>query len=356
MHCGGQALLAATRQKFWPIKGKVMARSIVQHCIRCTRCRPVTFNQIMGNLPHARVHPSRPFLNTGVDFCGPIWVHYKVRGKRPHKAYIAVFCCFATKAVHLELVSDLTTDAFIGSVKRFVARRGLCQNLFCDNATNFVGANNKLNELVEIIYSKKSGEVIERACSKKGIKFNFIPPRTPHFGGLWEAAVKSAKHLLVRSVATESLTYEELKTVVIEIEAILNSRPITPMSNDPNDFEALTPGHFLIGEALTAPASTTTTNLKTSLLTRWKLVSHIKHEFWRRWNSEYLNELQYRRKWREECKNLQENTLVIMKDGNLPPLQWALGRVTNIHKGTDGMVRVVDVKTASGIVRRAIHN
>ncbi|XP_037931721.1 uncharacterized protein LOC119666512 [Teleopsis dalmanni] len=356
MHCGGQALLAATRQKFWPIKGKVMARSIVQHCIRCTRCRPVTFNQIMGNLPHARVHPSRPFLNTGVDFCGPIWVHYKVRGKRPHKAYIAVFCCFATKAVHLELVSDLTTDAFIESVKRFVARRGLCQNLFCDNATNFVGANNKLNELVELIYSKKSGEVIERACSKKGIKFNFIPPRTPHFGGLWEAAVKSAKHLLVRSVATESLTYEELETVVIEIEAILNSRPITPMSNDPNDFEALTPGHFLIGEALTAPASTTTTNLKTSLLTRWKLVSHIKHEFWRRWNSEYLNELQYRRKWREECKNLQENTLVIMKDGNLPPLQWALGRVTNIHKGTDGMVRVVDVKTASGIVRRAIHN
>ncbi|XP_037961012.1 uncharacterized protein LOC119690089 [Teleopsis dalmanni] len=257
MHCGGQALLAATRQKFWPIKGKVMAWSIVQHCIRCTRCRPVTFNQIMGNLPHARVHPI---------------------------------------------------------------------------------------------------EVIERACSNKGIKFNFIPPRTPHFGGLWEAAVKSAKHLLVRSVATVSLTCEELETVVIEIESILNSRPITPMSNDPNDFEALTPGHFLIGEALTAPAITTTPNLKTSLLMRWKLVSHIKHEFWRRWNSEYLNELQYRHKWREECKNLQENTLVIMKDGNLPPLQWALGRVINIHKGTDGMVRVVDVKTASGIVRRAIHN
>ncbi|XP_037931128.1 uncharacterized protein LOC119665941 [Teleopsis dalmanni] len=128
------------------------------------------------------------------------------------------------------------------------------------------------------------------------------------------------------------------------------------MSNDPNDFEALTPGHFLIGEALTAPASTSTPRLKISLLTRWKLVSHIKHEFWRRWNSEYLTELQYRHKWREQCNNLQENTLVIMKDGSLPPLQWSLGRVTNIYKGSDGMVRVVDIKTASGTLRRAVYN
>lgn len=214
-HCGPQALLSHTRQRYWPVKGKSMTRSIVQHCIRCSKAKPKLLDQVMGNLPPNRISPARPFINSGVDFCGPLWVHYKVRGKKPQKAYIAVFCCFATKAVHLELVSDLTTDAFVGSLKRFISRRGHCQNLYCDNATNFVGAKNQLQELSQAIYDSNSSEIINRECTTRGITFHFIPPRAPHFGGLWEAAVKSAKHLLIRSVSTASLTYEELETVVI---------------------------------------------------------------------------------------------------------------------------------------------
>ncbi|XP_037930486.1 uncharacterized protein LOC119665293, partial [Teleopsis dalmanni] len=218
MHCGAQALLSQIRLQFWPIKGKIMARSTVQHCVRCTRSRPTTFQQIMGQLPPARVQPSRPFYNAGVDFCGPFWVHYKIRGKRPHKVYVAVFCCFATKAVHLEVVSDLTSDAFIGALKRLIARRGHCKTLHCDNATNFVGANNKLNELSELLRKTSVQNKIVQTCSDKLITFKFIPPRTPHFGGLWEAAVKSAKYHLVRSTSTASLTYEELETIIVEIE------------------------------------------------------------------------------------------------------------------------------------------
>ncbi|XP_037929401.1 uncharacterized protein LOC119663870 [Teleopsis dalmanni] len=120
-----------------------------------------------------------------------------------------------------------------------------------DNATNFIGAKNHLAELEESIYSNEGQEAIISACSTTGINFHFIPPRAPHLGGLWEASVKSAKYLLLRSVSTASLTYEELETVVVKIEAILNSRPLTPMSNDPTDLTALTPGHLLIGEALT---------------------------------------------------------------------------------------------------------
>ncbi|KAH8280196.1 hypothetical protein KR054_000159, partial [Drosophila jambulina] len=119
MHCGAQSLRAIARQQYWILNDKTMARSIIHSCVRCTRARPILMHQIMGNLPADRVTQSRPFFNSGVDYCGPFWIHHKIRGKRPNKAYIAVICCFATKAVHLELVSDLTTDAFLAALRRF---------------------------------------------------------------------------------------------------------------------------------------------------------------------------------------------------------------------------------------------
>ncbi|XP_058987609.1 uncharacterized protein LOC131806839 [Musca domestica] len=353
-HCGSQLLLATSRQKYWIIKGKAMARNIVQNCVRCTRAKPKLYNQIMGNLPPSRVTPARPFIVSGVDYCGPLWVHYKIRGKRPHKVYIAVFVCFATKAVHLEIVTDLTTEAFIGALKRFISRRGKCQTLYSDNATNFVGAKNQLDEFNKAVFGEKGKKIIAETCSREGIDFQFIPPRAPHFGGLWEAAVKSAKQLLLRTTNSASLTHEELETVVIEIEAILNSRPLTPISDDPNDLAALTPGHFLVGEPLTAQVDPSANQWSTSLTSRWKVVSQIRHEFWKRWSTEYLNTLQERRKWSTPSPNVEPGQLVIIKEDNMPVMQWPLGRITRTYKGNDGAVRVVDVKTQNGEIKRAI--
>jgi len=154
---------------------------------------------------------ARPF--NILYYCELLFVRYKILGKKPHKVYLAIFCCFTTKAVHLEVVSDLTTQAL------------LARSIYCDNATNFVGAENDLRKLKTAIYSVFD---ITKRCSQLGTEFHYIPPREPHFGGLWEAAVKSAKHLLVRTVSTADLTYEELETVIIDIEAILNSRPLIP--------------------------------------------------------------------------------------------------------------------------------
>ena len=193
-----------------------------------------------------------------------------------------------------------------------------------------------------------------QTCSDKGIQLHFIPPRAPHFGGLWEAAVKSAKHLFVRGVSQASMTYQELETVMIEIEAILNSRPLVEMSSNPNDLTALTPGHFLIGEALTAQVDPSSRAARGGLAERWKMVTKVKHEFWQRWTKEYLNELRFRQKWKEETDNAKPGMMVIIKEDNLPPLSWSLGRIVNVYKGDDGAVRVADIKTANGICTRPI--
>ncbi|XP_055838811.1 uncharacterized protein LOC129906873 [Episyrphus balteatus] len=333
LHCGPQALLASMKQKFCPIKGKTIARSVVQQCIRCTRAKPKLLTQMMGNLPSHRVQPTRPFLNAGVDFCGPIKTHFKVRGKHPQKTYIAVFCCFSTKAVDLELVTDLSTNDFIAAMKRFIGRRGSCQHLYCDNATNFVGANNQLQEMIEHIHTQPSEEKIQNTFSARGIEFHFIPPRAPHFGGLWEAAVKSAKHLLYRCLGGTSLTYEGLETTIIEIDAVMNSRPITAMSDNPNDLMALTPGHFIIGEPLTNPIDPVANTLEVNPSKQFKVISNIQKVFWKRWHVEYLNELQQRHKWQRKHENLRPGTLVIIKEDNCPVMKWPLGSHANLSWG-----------------------
>jgi len=354
-HSAYTPLLGHVRQQFWPLKAKTLIRSVINRCVVCTRAKPKFYTQIMGNLPSHRVTPARPFLHSGVDYCGPFSVHFKGRGRsNPQKAYLAIFCCFATKAVHLELVTELTTEAFLGALKRFIGRRGHCQTLYCDNATNFVGAKNQLSELKDVIYSDDAKESIIRACSERAIDFRFIPPRSPHFGGLWEAAVKSAKHLLLKNVSPRKFTYEEFETLVIEVEAMLNSRPLIPHPSNPNDLNAITPGHALIGSELTSSVDVRSDATLHTKGDRWQQVSEVKHQFWKRWSAEYLHELQQRHKWKQPVRDVEINTLVIIRENNIPVLQWPLGRIVKVIKGEDGFVRVCDVKTQKGVFRREL--
>ncbi|GAB1867680.1 hypothetical protein CAJAP_08759 [Camponotus japonicus] len=226
----------------------------------------------MGQLPADRVTSKRPFFVIGIDFARPVTTLVnRGRGRKTNKLYIALFICFATRAIHLEAVSDLSSNSFIAALRRFVGRRGCPQRIFCDNATNFVGAKNELNEMRHFI-EEQTKNVIDEFCIPNNIEWRFIPPSSPHMGGLWEAGIKSCKFHLKRIVGQSLLTFEELATILTQIEACLNSRPISQLPSTTTDLLPLTPGHFLIGETLTTLPELDLSDVPINRLNRWQLV------------------------------------------------------------------------------------
>jgi len=355
-HAGVQATMATVRQRFWPLSLRSSVRKIIQNCVTCFKAKPALSEAIMGSLPVGRVTVSRPFYHCGVDYAGPLMLREgKRRNARLSKAYISIFVCFATKAMHIELVSDLTSSVFIAALKRFSARRGKPAFMYSDNGTTFVGAQGQLKQFFDFLKSEETQSEIKHFLREQSTSWSFIPPNAPHFGGLWEAAVKSAKIHLNRIVGKAHLTFEEMSTVLYEIEAILNSRPLTPLSEDPNDLACLTPGHFLVGTSLNSFPYEYLEDISENRLLRWQRVEQIRQHFWRRWSSEYLQSLQERNKWRiNKGRQLKLNQLVLLKQQGLAPLQWLLGRVEKIHPGPDGQIRTATIKTASGSFLRPL--
>ncbi|KXJ76474.1 hypothetical protein RP20_CCG009575 [Aedes albopictus] len=311
----------------------------------------------MGALPDYRVNPSPVFYSTGIDYAGPFFVR-QVRRAAKVKAYVALFICMSTKAIHLELVSDLTSAAFLAALHRFVGRRGCPEKLVSDNATNFKGAHSELQELYKLLQSQQLQDEVDRFCAAKEIQWSFIPPRSPNFGGIWEAGVKAAKSHLKVILCEASLTYEEMNTVLVQIEAILNSRPLTQISNDANDLTALTPGHFLVGRELTAVPEPSYGNVRVSSLSRWQHLQKLKQDFWARWSAEYLSELQPRSKWYKGKVTIRPGMLVVIREDNVAPQLWHLGRITEVtpgaEHGAEGLVRVVKIRTTNGEVTRSV--
>ncbi|XP_046737116.1 uncharacterized protein LOC124405893 [Diprion similis] len=210
LHTGSQALLASIRTRFWPLSGRNAIRRVLRHCIVCFKNRPYTLNQLMGELPGARVKPARAFTKCGVDYAGPFTI--KISRNKTGKAYLCLFICFTTKAIHLEVAVDLSTSGFLNAFKRFISRRGKPSDIYSDNGTNFVGANNEVRELYNLIKNEQTRSTIENYFTHQAIKWHFNPPNSPHFGGLWEAGVKSTKTQLNKIVGNALLTFEELCT------------------------------------------------------------------------------------------------------------------------------------------------
>lgn len=257
-------------QQYWIVGHRSLIKQIIHKCVICFRQKATVSTQLMGNLPSQRTTPSRPFSKVGVDFAGPILTkQIDGRGKKYQKSYIAVFVCMSVKAIHLEVVTDLSTKSFISALKRFSARRGRPSDIFSDNGTTFVGANRELKEFH--LFLRENSDIIAHYLTDNGTNWHFIPPVAPNFGGLWEAGVKSVKFHMKRVLGNIVLTYEELTTVLATIEACLNSRPLCSVSADPQSIEPLTPAHFLISEPLTTIPEPNPGDITISRTNRWKL-------------------------------------------------------------------------------------
>lgn len=354
-HTGAHLLQSILSQQFWILSVRDVIRKCIWKCNLCFRFHPKPSFPMMSDLPYERVNQAKAFLNTGVDYTGSYQITLsRHRGVRSQKAYICLFVCLATRAVHLELAADLSTECFLAALKRFLSRRGNCTTIFSDNATNFVGAKAQIDEMYTMVMSKEYRDEFQRELNIRKIEWKFNPPLSPHMGGIWEANIKSVKTHLNKIIKDQILTYEEFNTILTQIEALLNSRPLCSLSSDPNDLTPLTPAHFLYGSPLNSLPAVDLSSEPYNRLTRYKLLDAMITHFWNRWRREYLSSLQMRQKWNTGSNPPKLGMIVIIIQDNIPPLQWPLAIIESLHPGADGIVRVATVKTRSGSYLRPI--
>ena len=228
LHGGTTQVMAHIRTRFWIPSCRSLVRKLVLNCVGCNRFNVKPQYPLMEDLPKERVDVStKAFESIGIDFAGPFLCRKSARNVV--KSLMALFVCFASKAVHIEAVSDMTTPACSAALRRFVARRGCPKTIYSDNGSNFIGTRAEISQLQKILKAEHE-DSLQTVAAGLLINWAFIPPRAPHFGGLWESAIKRAKQHLRKVMGNKILSFEELTTLFCQIELILNSRPICPLS------------------------------------------------------------------------------------------------------------------------------
>ena len=339
------------REKFLVIHVRQEVKRTNKDCSECARCFKVQpAQQQMAPLPQIRLQmTTRPFTNCAVDFAGP-YLTVQGRGRTRCKRYLCLFLCLQTHCCHLEMATSLETGAFLNAFVRMAAQRGWPTKVLSDNGTNFIGADKEIKELV----SQLDHDRIQRMTSNHGVDWHFNPPLAPHFGGVFESMIKSAKRAISCVLKEADINDEELQTTFVGVESLMNSRPLTAVSEDPNDEPVLTPNHFLIGQMggdfIPEGVDTTTFNPRR----RWRRVQELTRHVWRRWMKEYLPHIGSRHKWFFPAVNLKVGDVVMVIDPNAARREWKVGRIECTYPGRDDLVRVVDVRVGDKVLRRPI--
>ena len=348
-HSGINITLNLIMQRFWILKGSAAVRRVIKNCMLCRKLNAKPGNQLMADLPDSRLQmDSHPFAFTGLDYFGPILIRQK---RSQVKRYGCIFTCLTTRAVHLELAADLSTDSFLNVLRRFLSRRGPVFHFYSDNGSNFVGGERILRESI----NQWNQHQIEEFLLQKAAQWTFNPPNASHMGGAWERLVRSVKRILKLLVGERVLTDDQLHTFLLEVEAILNSRPLTPVTLDPDNREPLTPNHLLklCPTSQLPPALSNAEDFFAKK--RWRHVQYLADQFWKRWSREYLRTIISRQKWHETKPNFQVNDIVLLASEDTPRSQWNMGRVITVYPDEYGIVRSVLIKTRNKDVRRPIH-
>lgn len=346
-HSGPEHTIAKLRESYWVTRVRSRVKLLIHACRLCHIRRVLSRVPRMAQLPLARVVMGSVWATTGCDYFGPILIK---RGRVREKRWVCLLTSMTVRAVHLEIANSLDTDAFILALRRFIARRGKPKEMYSDNGTNFVGANRELKEALASIDNDK----VHDSLAERGIEWHFNAPKAPHMGGVWERLVRSVKRTLDAVLRGHCVHEDTLHTFLCEAESIVNSRPLTHVSSDPDDLEPLTPAHFLLGHAPDSSSVVQSTESDICSRKRWRQSQVLADHFWRRWRKEYLPTLTVTQKWTEEVPNLRVDDIVLVNDNNEPRGNWPLARVIEVCPGSDGRVRVVKVKTSSGTLTRPV--
>lgn len=347
-HANNETVVNEIRQRFAIAKLRPMVKKVRKDCPKCKIRDAKPSYPEMAPLPAARLAAfSRPFTYVGVDYFGPIKVTV---GRRIEKRWGCLFTCLTIRAIHVELANGLSTDSFIMCYRNFINRRGKPSKIYSDCGTNFVGAEKELRDDLKHI---KPQRIAEKFTTSE-TTFIFNPPASPHMGGAWERMVKSVKTSLYAVIPKRTPSEELFRCLLIEVENMVNSRPLTYLPLDSAESEALTPNHFLLGSSSgVKPVGEFGDDVKL-LRSNWLMVQLYAQTFWKRWVKEYVTTLTRRTKWCSPVNPISLDDIVIIVDENLLPRQWLKGRVIEVYPGKDGQVRSAKVQTSSGVYHRPV--
>lgn len=357
MHCGVSTTLVQIRKKYWIPKGRQFVKRVINDCLVCRRFSARPAAQMTGQLPKDRIVEGPPFSVTGVDFTGPVFVKL---GKEIQKSYITLFTCAITRAVHLELVSDMSSQKFILALRRFISRRGNCKVFYSDNAKTFKCASKDIQAFNDIMRKNE----LQNFLSSEGITWKFMVEMAPWWGGFYERLMRSIKEPLKKILGRAQLSFEEIMTVLAEIENVLNQRPLTYVCNELTEPESLSPAHFLFAgqkkeypfnfAEILIPDSTKVT--KDLLLRRKRYQTRLLSQLWTKWRREYMLNLRNFHYFGtpDAKRELSVDDVVLVQGNQKSKFLWNLGRITEVFKGRDGLVRSCVVKTKNGLFKRPI--
>ncbi|XP_063622782.1 uncharacterized protein LOC134794883 [Cydia splendana] len=347
-HGHQEAVVNDLKQEFWIIHLRPTVKNVASHCMLCRLRKATPQVPRMGDLPQARMaHHQRAFTFCGIDLFGPMEVTV---GRRREKRYGVLFTCLTVRAVHIEVVHTLTTDSLIMALRRMASRRGWPSHIYSDNGTNLRGADVELRRSIQEL----DEESLRAEALNNQVRWTFIPPASPHWGGAWERLIRTVKRSLRVILKERAPRDETLNTLLAEVEGIVNGRPLTHVSVEPGSSDALTPNHFLVGSSSRLPIHGVFDDSDLALRKQWRIAQRLADMYWKRWMKEFLPLLLPRKKWQQEQKPLGVGDLVLVVDPDSPRNVWPRGLIKSILPGKDGRIRVVDISTATGVLRRSV--
>lgn len=351
-HCGPEWTLYHLRMSgLYMIKGRRKVSEVLRTCVLCQRWKNSLLSQKMAPLPASRLRRAHPFQHIGLDFAGPTIVQWH-QGQRL-KAWIAIFTCFVTRAVHIECCLDMTADTFIFALRRLWARRGVSETIKSDNAKTFKKADADMSALYDAIHHPR----VQGVMHSSHCRWTYSTEGAPWHGGVFERMVRSVKEALRRTIGSAVLTSDQLVTSLAEIECIINSRPLIDVKTDNDDPLPISPNQLIYGRDLTMLPMSSKVKIipgKEEITKIWKQRLELNQKFWNSWTKDYLLELAKETKWHDVTSPVKVGDLVLVSDENKKRGIWPLAKVIQTQTGRDGLVRSVLLKTENGEMRRPV--